>query len=65
MKMGRKISGMARDRLVHVRVSEKEYKALKKIHNNISTALRECIRKVTRINVKENVYNPNPTKKIF
>lgn len=55
-QIGRAKTDKARDHLIHVRLSDTEYQALKKQHNNVSHVVRSCIRKVLKINVKENNY---------
>ena len=57
MPLGRVKTKYARSKLIHVRVSERELRALEKVHFNLSHAIRTCIRKALGIReVKENNY---------
>jgi len=55
-KNGRAITGRARGIHRTIRLSIQELEALKQINENISHAIRTCIRKVCKIKVDDNNY---------
>lgn len=57
MEAKRKPTERTRTKTIQVRVTDKEYEALYKIHKILSVAVRVCIREKLKLKVKDNPYN--------